>query len=130
MKIKEKVPIETCIADMNVITKVMIESKHLTIPSQHKKMKLDVGDKYICKTCIGYLKKGKLPPSSAMNSLILYETDSELQEQDLRLTGKGWSWLKLGMRSLEMIRSMKEMTMLTINQLKNAPRGACLHSTS
>ena len=85
-EIEEKISIENCIADMKVITRVMIEAKHVNIPSPHKKMKLDVGSRYICKTCVGYLKKGKMPPSSAMNSLILYETDSELKAQDLRLT--------------------------------------------
>ena len=41
---------------------------------------------YICKTCVKHIKKKKLPPMSAMNSLQLKETDKEIEDQNLKLS--------------------------------------------
>ena len=42
--------------------------------------------KFICKTCLGYFKKGKIPPSSVKNSLELKDTDKDIKDQGLDLT--------------------------------------------
>ena len=41
---------------------------------------------YICLTCVKHMKNMKLPPMSAMNGLILNETDKMIQDQGLNLT--------------------------------------------
>ena len=43
-------------------------------------------EEYICKTCANYIRKKKLPPSSAKNGLKLEETDEALKKDDLILT--------------------------------------------
>ena len=48
-----------------------------------------IGDKehhFICLTCVRHMKKGKIPPMSAMNGLQLHETDQDIEDQNLKLT--------------------------------------------
>ena len=85
-KIDQKIPIATCIADMNIVTKVNFEPNYIKMPPSHKRSKLEIGTRCICKTCLVYLKRGKLPPSSVMNGLQLHDTDAQLKEQGLWLT--------------------------------------------
>ena len=73
-EIEKKIPIKSCIADLDVITKVVTENKTSAMPSQQRN-DMEVGARFLCDTCHRYLKDGKLPPSSAMNSLQLYDTD-------------------------------------------------------
>merc|ERR1712107_620982 len=84
-QIEKKMTIEDCI-DLEVITTVVTERENINWPSQHKKNDLTVGTRFICETCLKYLKDGKLPPKSFKNSLKLHYTDSQLKEQDLWLT--------------------------------------------
>ena len=84
-EVNEKIPLEECIADINLYTKVEIVDSRSRAPDSFEKDK-PFGDRYICKTCLKYLRRGKLPPSSVMNNLQLHETDEELKEQDLVLT--------------------------------------------
>ena len=85
MQIDEKIPVEDCI-DFDVMTMVVTESSNCSWPSSYQKIDLEVGERFICDTCLKYLKNGKLPPRSFKNSLALHFTDKELKEQDLRLT--------------------------------------------
>ena len=77
-----KMPLESCIAETDPLEKmnfgqVIISRKEEK--SQNKKQ-------FICNTCIGYLKRGKLPPNSVMNNLRLDATDSQIQKDGLALT--------------------------------------------
>ena len=56
---------------------------HLSKSLSNKK---DEDTKYVCKTCINYIKTGKLPPSSVKNGLKLTNTDEMLEDEDLMLT--------------------------------------------
>ena len=84
-QIDEKIPIQDCI-DFDVVTQVVTESRHCNWPPLFKKNDLEIGERFICETCLRYLKTGKLPPKSFKNSLELHHTDEDLKEQDLRLT--------------------------------------------
>ena len=84
-QIDEKIPIEDCI-DFNAVTKVITESRHVNLPPLFKKNELEVGERFVCDTCLRYLKKGKLPPKSFKNSLELQFSDAELKKEDLWLT--------------------------------------------
>ena len=42
--------------------------------------------RYICLTCLGYLKKNKLPAMSVLNNLQLHYTDQQLKNLGLKLT--------------------------------------------
>merc|ERR1712029_954054 len=82
----EKIPLERCIVDMNVVTKVQTEQHYLRVPATYKNNKGEVGTRFICETCLRYLKNGKIPPSCVMNQLRLLQTDEELRRQNLVLT--------------------------------------------
>ena len=69
--IDEKIPITNCIADMNILTMVVTECSNSIKPPTYKQNELKVGSRFICETCWKYLKAGKLPPTSVMNSLKL-----------------------------------------------------------
>ena len=84
-QIDEKIPVENCI-DFDVVTMVVTESRHCNWPSLFKKNNLEVGERFICETCLRYLRNGKIPPRSFKNSLELHYSDKELKDQDLRLT--------------------------------------------
>ena len=84
-EINEKIELETCIIDQNLMTKVEIDYIGYKEPDSFSKEKL-VGESFICKTCLNYLRRGKLPPSSVMNNLQLHETDEDLKNQDHWLT--------------------------------------------
>ena len=49
---------------------------------EEKSMEVD----YICKTCLKYIKKNKMPPSCVMNGLEITETEESLKSEDLLLT--------------------------------------------
>ena len=76
------------ISDRNVFTNIHIEWNNQSVPAEYKNSDDygGVGQRYICKYCQNYLKKGKLPPCSVMNGLQLHETDQQLKEQNLMLT--------------------------------------------
>merc|ERR1711923_464494 len=76
---------EVCI-DLEAITTVVTKSRNINWPSEYKEDGLEVGSRFICETCLRYLKDGKLPPRSFKNSLELQYTDSQLKERDLWLT--------------------------------------------
>ena len=44
------------------------------------------GYHYICLTCVRHMKRGKVPPMSAMNRLQLHEEDKEIKNQKLDRT--------------------------------------------
>ena len=77
----KKLTIEDYIEDENQISNLE------TVISQGKSIgSIKPGSTFICKTCIRYLKAGKIPPSSVKNSLQLHETDIELKKENLVLT--------------------------------------------
>ena len=84
-EVDQKIALKDCIADLNLFTRVEIITTNSREPDSFSKDK-EIGDRYICKTCLKYLRRGKLPPSSVMNNLQLHETDEELKAQDLVLT--------------------------------------------
>ena len=84
-EIEKEIPIKDCIADLGVITKVVMEHKKSAISTQQRN-DMEAGTRFLCDTCHRYLKSGKLPPSSAMNSLQLSDTDEDLKNQNLQLT--------------------------------------------
>ena len=49
---------------------------------EEESMKVD----YICKTCLKYIKKNKMPPSCVNNRLEITETEKKLKSKDLLLT--------------------------------------------
>ena len=71
---------------MDVTTRVITEYPKNPWSIANKKKKENIGTKYICAYCIGYLKLGKMPPICVMNSLQLHDTDAKLKKQDLCLT--------------------------------------------
>ena len=85
-EIEEKIPIKNCIADMDILTMVVTENSNSIMTPAYKQNKLQVGSRFICETCWRYLKAGKLPPCSVMNSLALHDTDEKLKRDDLWLT--------------------------------------------
>ena len=72
---------DECIEDKNQVSKVETEISQGKTTGTIKS-----GSVFICKTCVRYLKAGKIPPSSVKNSLELHETDNEIKEEDLVLT--------------------------------------------
>ena len=84
-QIDEKIHIENCI-DFDVVTRVVTESRHCNWPPLFKRIEVEVGERFICETCLSYLRVGKLPPKSFKNNLELHYTDKDLKEQDMRLT--------------------------------------------
>ena len=84
-QIDDRIPIQDCI-DFDVVTKVVTESRHVSLPPMFKNSQLEVGERFICETCLRYLKKGELPPKSFKNSLELHYTDAGLKKEDLCLT--------------------------------------------
>ena len=59
---------------------------HECIQSEEKTYIEGCGKPYICKTCIKYMRKKKIPPMSAMNGLQLIETDEMIAKEGLKLT--------------------------------------------
>ena len=84
-QIDMKIPIASVIADMNVVTRVITEYPNNPWSTANKK-KTDIGTKYICTYCVGYLRCGKMPPTCVMNCLQLHDSDAQLKAQDLWLT--------------------------------------------
>ena len=80
-QIDQKIPIEDCI-DFDAVTKVITESRNVIFPPLFKKNELEVGERFICETCLRYLKGGKLPPKSFKNSLELQYSDAELNKTE------------------------------------------------
>ena len=74
-----RMPLESCIVEKDPLEKMgfgqVIFSK-----------KQETQNQFICKTCLGYLKRGKLPPHSVMNSLKLDATDAEIERDGLALS--------------------------------------------
>ena len=85
-QINGRIPLKSVIADMNVLTRIVTEYPHNPWSSYNKKKKDDIGTRYICSYCVSYLRSGNMPPTCAMNSLQLHDTDSYLKNQDLWLT--------------------------------------------
>ena len=73
-----KIPLEDCIADLQVKTKIIIMGD--------KSSSEEEGKRYICITCLKKLKVSKLPSTSVMNNLQLHDTDEKLRQDDLILT--------------------------------------------
>ena len=79
--IEDKIPLKSCIADMKLKETMSFgEIESSKINMENKK------DQFICKTCLGYLRKGKLPPTSVKNNLQLSQTDKQLEDEGLILT--------------------------------------------
>ena len=78
--ISDKIPLKQCIEDMEPMKKMSFGD----VSSHYIEMEDD--DQFICRTCVGYLRKGKLPPSSVKNNLSLDQTDKERGNEGLMLT--------------------------------------------
>ena len=90
--VKSKIPLENCIDDWKILERVRF-GEVVTRKSEEDSEKEESDEEesnsncqYICKTCLGYLRKGKLPPTSVMNHLKLRRTDKELADEGLILT--------------------------------------------
>ena len=83
-KIKDKIRFEDCIEDLEVYSNVEWSKNEKEVDSYSKDKKQ--GTRYICKTCVGYLIRGKLPPSSVKNGLTLRQTDKDIEDEGLTLT--------------------------------------------
>ena len=77
------------ISDRTLVSKIRVEAVNVAVPLEVKNSD-DYGedeyDRYVCKSCLTHLRKGKLPPCSVMNGLKLDETDQDLKDQGLMLT--------------------------------------------
>ena len=85
-KIDSNFPDEEWISDRNLVTRIQIQRENLKVPKSYKSTDDYCGDRFICNTCLRYLRKKKLPPCSVMNGLQLQETDQDLKDQNLMLT--------------------------------------------
>ena len=77
-KVREgiKIPLKECIEKMKMTYGSMSSPK---LPQNAQ-------DQFICKTCLGYMKKRKVPPTSAMNGLRLKQTDKQIEDEGLSLS--------------------------------------------
>ena len=82
MKDKIRYPLQSCIINFNPLEKMNFGQ----VISSKEDEKSKSQDQFICKTCLGYLKKNKLPPHSVMNHLELKETDAQIEDQGLTMT--------------------------------------------
>ena len=84
--IDSQIPLQECIADLQVFTRLEVEYSHLRVPAYYKLSPDYTKHRFICTTCLTYLKRGKLPPVSVMNQLGLHQSDKQLKEENLNLT--------------------------------------------
>ena len=84
IKKDEYVPVQNYVEDSNIVS--LAETIYYKDGKQVGEALMEIGKPYICKTCVKYLKQGKIPPSSVKNSLTLNETDQELRQNGLVLT--------------------------------------------
>ena len=78
--------LEECIVNDNLAFKFQTQFPHEKWTEEYKD---EIGRKehrYICNTCIKYLRKNRMPPLCAANSLMLNESEKMLKSQDLMLT--------------------------------------------
>ena len=75
--IAQKISLSDCIEDPNLCSKIILQTGNAKQSSE---------EPFICRTCLNYLKKGKLPPVSVKNGLELKETDKKIEDDDLNLT--------------------------------------------
>ena len=78
--IADKIPLSQCIEDMEPL-----KTSNFGEIFSHYIKKQDT-EQFICLTCLGYLRQGKLPPSSVKNGLSLDQTDKQRQKDGLMLT--------------------------------------------
>ena len=74
--------INNVIEDELLFTNIQTKNSNMT-NQKESNGKQDEKQVFICKTCVRYLKKGSIPPSSVKNSLKLKETDNRIRKQDL-----------------------------------------------
>ena len=77
-----KMPLESCIMDMDPLEKMNFGQVFTIKKGENVKIQNQI----ICKTCLGYLKKSKLPPHSVMNGLRLDATDAAMEKDGMVLT--------------------------------------------
>ena len=82
-KISQKMRLETCIEDLKVYSNIKSDGSMTQEEDADNEKKCT---RYICKTCVGYLTRGKLPPSSVKNGLGLQMTDKKIVEEGIALT--------------------------------------------
>ena len=78
--------LQKCIVNDKLAFKFQTKFPHESWTEVYKD---DIGrkhHKYICNTCIKYLRKNRMPPLCAANHLELHESESMLKSQDLMLT--------------------------------------------
>ena len=78
--------LQKCIVNDKLAFKFQTQFPHESWTEVYKD---DIGrkqHKYICNTCIKYLRKNRMPPFCAANHLELHESESMLKSQDLMLT--------------------------------------------
>ena len=80
-EIDAKIPLQECIADLRLKTKIIIIEDKKKVTSSEED-----GTRYICTTCLKKLKVGKLPSTSVMNNLQLHDSDDQLRQNDLIMT--------------------------------------------
>ena len=77
-KIREgiKIPLKDCIEKMKINYGSMTSPK---LPQNEE-------DQFICKTCLGYMRRRKVPPTSVMNGLRLDQTDKQIEDEGLSMS--------------------------------------------
>ena len=72
--------LENCIESTDPLSKMNYGA---VFSFNHKKKNKD---QFICKTCLSYFRRAKLPPTNVLNGLSLKQTDKQIQDDDLMLT--------------------------------------------
>ena len=116
----------------------LLSNKKQFLPSERVKTEINGSEEYICKTCIGYLKKNKMPKMGVANNLSLnpIPEDQKLTIiegcciakliifQMIRLTPKS-RWRRLQDRLIS-VPVMEDDVINTISQLPRTPEEAGL----
>ena len=88
-KISSKNPsiLQKCIPKEQILSKFQTQHSHEKWSDSFRdEEKKKMGKKYICNTCLKYLKNNKMPPSCVKNGLEIHETNEYLKAEDLILT--------------------------------------------
>ena len=78
-----KMPLEDCIVEMDPLKNTNFGEVIFSKKGENSQTK---NNQFLCKTCLGYLKKNKLPPHSVMNGLKLDATDADIEKDGLAMT--------------------------------------------
>ena len=78
--------IKSCIGKNKNLVKFTTVNPREVQKSKYQENDKSIHSQYICNTCLKYMKRNKMPPMCWKNGLELYETVSEIKNQNLWLT--------------------------------------------